>query len=47
MNKVEVGNTPSPNLKKIQSKIGSLDNATHKPGKKKFQIRTSVQVLIN
>lgn len=32
MNKIEVGNTPSPNLKKVQSKIGSLDNATHKPG---------------
>lgn len=32
MNKIEVGNAPSPNLKKVQSKIGSLDNATHKPG---------------
>lgn len=32
MNKIEVGFAPSPNLKKVQSKIGSLDNATHKPG---------------
>lgn len=33
MNKIEVGNAPSPNLKKVQSKIGSLQNASHKPGK--------------
>lgn len=32
MNKVHVGNAPSPNLKVIKSKIGSLENATHKPG---------------
>lgn len=32
MNKIEVGNAPSPNLRKVQSKIGSLQNATHKPG---------------
>lgn len=32
MNKVQVGNTPSPNLKQVRSKIGSLENATHKPG---------------
>lgn len=32
MNKIEVGNAPSPNLKKVSSKIGSLENATHKPG---------------
>lgn len=32
MNKIEVGNAPSPNLKKVQSKIGSLQNASHKPG---------------
>lgn len=32
MNKIEVGNAPSPNLKKVQSKIGSLGNAAHKPG---------------
>lgn len=32
MNKVQVGATPSPNLKAIRSKIGSLQNATHKPG---------------
>lgn len=32
MNKVQVGNAPSPNLKQVRSKIGSLQNATHKPG---------------
>lgn len=32
MNKVQVGATPSPNLKAVRSKIGSLDNTTHKPG---------------
>lgn len=32
MNKVQVGATPSPNLKAVRSKIGSLENTTHKPG---------------
>ncbi|XP_033232542.1 basic proline-rich protein isoform X5 [Drosophila pseudoobscura] len=32
MNKVQVGHAPSPNLKAVRSKIGSLDNATYKPG---------------
>lgn len=32
MNKIEVGFAPSPNLKQVRSKIGSLDNASHKPG---------------
>lgn len=32
MNKVQVGAAPSPNLKTIRSKIGSLDNAGYKPG---------------
>lgn len=32
MNKIEVGNAPSPNLRKVASKIGSLENATYKPG---------------
>uniref|UniRef100_U5ETT6 Microtubule-associated protein n=1 Tax=Corethrella appendiculata TaxID=1370023 RepID=U5ETT6_9DIPT len=32
MNKVQVGFTPSPNLKQVKSRIGSLENATHKPG---------------
>ncbi|GLH03009.1 Microtubule-associated protein [Gryllus bimaculatus] len=32
MNKVQVGAAPSPNLKAVRSKIGSLDNATYKPG---------------
>ncbi|KAJ8917987.1 hypothetical protein NQ315_011440 [Exocentrus adspersus] len=32
MNKVQVGAAPSPNLKVVKSKIGSLDNANYKPG---------------
>ncbi|XP_065218996.1 MATH and LRR domain-containing protein PFE0570w isoform X2 [Planococcus citri] len=32
MNKVQVGAAPSPNLKVVRSKIGSLENYTHKPG---------------
>ncbi|KAF4529913.1 hypothetical protein B566_EDAN018195 [Ephemera danica] len=32
MNKIQVGTAASPNLKTVRSKIGSLDNATHKPG---------------
>jgi len=32
MNKIQVGFAPSPNLKVVKSKIGSLDNATYKPG---------------
>ncbi|XP_026471812.1 proline-rich protein 2-like [Ctenocephalides felis] len=32
MNKVQVGSAPSPNLKTVRSKIGSLDNASYKPG---------------
>lgn len=32
MNKVQVGAAPSPNLKQVRSKIGSLNNATYKPG---------------
>jgi microtubule-associated protein tau len=32
MNKIQVGAAPSPNLKVVRSKIGSLENATHKPG---------------
>ncbi|KAK4880944.1 hypothetical protein RN001_004263 [Aquatica leii] len=32
MNKIQVGAAPSPNLKVVKSKIGSLENATHKPG---------------
>lgn len=32
MNKVQVGFAPSPNLKVVRSKIGSLENANHKPG---------------
>lgn len=32
MNKIKVGNAPSPNLRDVRSKIGSLSNAAHKPG---------------
>lgn len=32
MNKIQVGYTPSPNLKQVKSKIGSLENSSHKPG---------------
>ena len=32
MNKIVVGTTQSPNLKQIKSKVGSLQNASHKPG---------------
>lgn len=32
MNKIKVGNAPPPNLRVVRSKIGSLQNAQHKPG---------------
>lgn len=32
MNKVQVGAAPSPNLKVVRSKIGSLQNTSYKPG---------------
>jgi len=32
MNKIQVGSAPSPNLKVVKSKIGSLANASYKPG---------------
>ncbi|CAG0915524.1 unnamed protein product [Notodromas monacha] len=32
MNKVEVGKGPSPNLKSVKSKIGSMENTHYKPG---------------
>ncbi|XP_059053677.1 microtubule-associated protein 2 [Achroia grisella] len=38
MNKVQVGNAPSPNIKTVKSKIGSLDNATYRPGGGKIKI---------
>jgi microtubule-associated protein tau len=40
MNKIQVGAAPSPNLKVVRSKIGSLDNATHKPGGGNVKIET-------
>ncbi|XP_049871281.1 microtubule-associated protein tau isoform X2 [Pectinophora gossypiella] len=38
MNKVQVGNAPSPNIKAVKSKIGSLDNTSYKPGGGKVKI---------
>lgn len=38
MNKIQVGAAPSPNLKVVRSKIGSLDNASYKPGGGKVKI---------
>ncbi|XP_037051177.1 microtubule-associated protein tau isoform X4 [Bradysia coprophila] len=40
MNKIQVGNAPSPNLKQVRSKIGSLENASHKPGGGNIKIET-------
>lgn len=40
MNKIKVGNAPPPNLRQVRSKIGSLDNATHKPGGGNIKIET-------
>lgn len=40
MNKIQVGHVPSPNLKAVRSKIGSLENAAHKPGGGNVKIET-------
>uniref|UniRef100_A0A182YAN7 Microtubule-associated protein n=1 Tax=Anopheles stephensi TaxID=30069 RepID=A0A182YAN7_ANOST len=40
MNKIQVGGAPSPNLKVVKSKIGSLENASHKPGGGHVKIET-------
>lgn len=40
MNKIQVGKAPPPNLRQVKSKIGSLDNATHKPGGGNIKIET-------
>ncbi|KFB36882.1 putative microtubule binding protein [Anopheles sinensis] len=40
MNKIQVGGVPSPNLKVVKSKIGSLENASHKPGGGNVKIET-------
>ena len=51
MNKVQVGFAPSPNLKTVHSKIGSLANANYKPGgghvkieSKKIQIEAKPRI---
>ncbi|ETN60270.1 hypothetical protein AND_008113 [Anopheles darlingi] len=51
MNKIQVGGTPSPNLKVVKSKIGSLENTSHKPGgghvkieTKKLDIKASARI---
>nr|CAI5861837.1 unnamed protein product [Callosobruchus analis] len=40
MNKIQVGAAPSPNLKVVKSKIGSLANASYKPGGGNVKIET-------
>ncbi|XP_073815898.1 microtubule-associated protein tau isoform X4 [Musca autumnalis] len=40
MNKIQVGHAPSPNLKAVRSKIGSLENASYKPGGGNVKIET-------
>jgi len=40
MNRIKVGMTSSPNLKKVQSKVGSLANANHRPGGGEIKIRS-------
>ncbi|XP_044258476.1 microtubule-associated protein tau [Tribolium madens] len=40
MNKIQVGSAPSPNLKVVRSKIGSLENASYKPGGGKVRIES-------
>ncbi|CAH0777170.1 unnamed protein product [Bemisia tabaci] len=40
MNKIQVGAAPSPNLKTVTSKIGSLQNASYKPGGGKVKIES-------
>lgn len=40
MNKVQVGTAPSPNIKVVRSKIGSLENANYKPGGGKVKIES-------
>ena len=40
MNRIKVGMTSSPNLKKVHSKVGSLANAKHKPGGGEFKIKS-------
>lgn len=46
MNKIQVGATPSPNLKVVRSKIGSLENATHKPGGGNVKIETKKKLKL-
>lgn len=45
--KAPVGTTPPPNIKQVRSKIGSLDNVTHKPkgGDKKVNKYCSYKLM--
>lgn len=40
MNKIKVGTTSAPNIKAVQSKVGSLANASHRPGGGEFKIKS-------
>lgn len=40
MNKIKVGNAPPPKLREVKSKIGSLQNASHKAGGGNVKIET-------
>ncbi|XP_055384209.1 microtubule-associated protein tau isoform X2 [Condylostylus longicornis] len=40
MNKIKVGYAPSPDLKSVRSKIGSLDNSSYRPGGGQVKIET-------
>ena len=47
MNKVVVGHAPSPNLMKVQSRIGSLANHDHKVGSKMRLVMVTMARLIS
>ena len=47
MNKVVVGYAPSPNLMKVQSRIGSLSNNDHKVGQLFiWEIKTVLMIML-
>lgn len=47
MNKVVVGTSPSPNLKVVRSKVGSMDNVKHKAGGGQVKVETKKIDLTN